>query len=278
MRIVTGGELALEFSDWMDENFSLPATDVPDLRDYRADPEAASIALRTMWGLGDKPIPNMIALLESKGVRVFSLADESPDIDALSTWQGATPLVFLNTVKSSERSRFDAAHELGHLVLHKHGGVPSRTEERDANVFAGAFLMPATSVRTYAPRELTIPGLIRAKKIWNVSLAGLAYRMHELGLVSEWQYYALFKEISALGYRKAEPESAPREHSQVLAKIFDVLRSEGVSKREIADQFGWHLDELNAMVFNLVLSPIRGGNPVDPPPSAEARDRLRLMK
>ncbi len=277
-RVVTGGELALEFSDWIDANFDLPSPDVPDLRQYRDNPEAAAIALRTEWGLGDKPIPNMVALLESRGVRVFSLADDCREIDAFSFWQGNTPIVFLNTIKSSERSRFDAAHELAHLVLHKHGGIPSRTEERDANAFAGAFLMPATSIRTYAPRTFTIPALIRAKHIWNVSLAGLAYRMHELKIVSDWQYYALFRELSAAGYRTMEPEGSPREQSQVFPQIFDALREEGISRRDLAAQFGWDLDELNALVFNLTLSPLRGGASEASTPSPDTREKLRVVK
>lgn len=93
-RAVAGGELALEFSDWIDANFDLPRPDVPDLRHYRNNPEGAAIALRTHWGFGDKPITSMVALLESKGVRVFSLAEDCREIDAYSFWQGETPLVF----------------------------------------------------------------------------------------------------------------------------------------------------------------------------------------
>ena len=277
-RAITGGELALEFSDWMDANFDLPQPDVPDLRQHREEPEAAAVALRTIWGLGDKPISNMVALLESKGVRVFSLAEDCHEIDAFSTWQGATPLVFLNTMKSAERSRFDAAHELAHLVLHKHGGVPNKTEERDAQVFASAFLMPRSSVEEFAPRVLTIRSLIKAKHIWNVSLVGLVYRMHKLGLISDWQQFALFREMSAAGYRTMEPEGSAREQSQVFPQIFESLRAEGISKRDLAAQFGWDLDELNALVFNLILSPMRGGAREASPPSEESRGNLRLVK
>ncbi len=262
----------------MDANFDLPTSDVPDFRQHRDAPEDAAVALRTMWGLGDRPISNMVALLESKGVRVFSLAEECYEIDAFSTWQGSTPLIFLNTLKSSERSRFDAAHELAHLVLHKHGGVPNKTEERDANAFASAFLMPRTSVEEFAPCVLTIQSLIQAKHIWNVSLAGLVYRLHKLGLISDWQQFSMFRELSAAGYRTMEPESAPREQSRVFPKIFETLRAEGVTKRELAARFGWELDELNSLVFNLILSPMRGGGQDTPAPSPDSRDKLRLVK
>jgi len=57
---------------------------------------------------------------------------------------------FLNTLKQSERGRFDAGHELGHLVLHQHGSPNGGQEiERAANDFAAAFLMPRSSVLAY---------------------------------------------------------------------------------------------------------------------------------
>ncbi|MEK2654790.1 ImmA/IrrE family metallo-endopeptidase [Pseudomonas aeruginosa] len=50
------------------------------------------------------------------------MAEETSQVNAFSCWRrGVTPFVFLNTQKSAEASRFDAAHELGHLVLHRHG-------------------------------------------------------------------------------------------------------------------------------------------------------------
>jgi Zn-dependent peptidase ImmA (M78 family)/DNA-binding XRE family transcriptional regulator len=276
-RAVAGGEMALELSDWLDANFDLPEPELPDLRHYRNDPEGAAIALRAAWGLGDKSIANMVHLLEAKGVRVFSLAEDCREIDAYSFWQGERPFIFLNTLKSSEHSRFDAAHELAHLVLHRHGGTPDRSEEREANAFAGAFLMPASSITSFAPRVVALPTLVQAKRHWNVSVAALAHRLHDLKLISDWQYWALCRDIQIAGYRTAEPETAPREHSQVFKKVFDALRAERIFKKELAAKFGWSMDELNALVFGLILSSVRGGGETSPP-SAEARDALRLVK
>jgi len=114
---LASGALAFLLNDWLEERFSLPSPDLPDLREE--EPEAAAITLRQHWGLGERPIKNMVHLLESKGVRVFSMAEDTTEVDAFSLWRETTPFVFLNTMKSAERSRFDAAHELGHLVLHR---------------------------------------------------------------------------------------------------------------------------------------------------------------
>jgi Zn-dependent peptidase ImmA (M78 family) len=67
--------------------------------------------------------------LESKGVRVFSLAANTVKVNAYALWKDEKPFVFLNTFKSTESSRFDAAHELGHLVLHQDGSVTGREAE-----------------------------------------------------------------------------------------------------------------------------------------------------
>src|SRR5262249_3228127 len=156
---------------------------------------------------------------ESKGVRVFSLAMNAVEVDAFSFWRGGTPYVFLNTRKSPEHSRFDAAHELGHLVLHKHGAPAGPGAERQANEFAAAFLMPREDILARAPRLATVDHLVKLKKVWSVSVAALAYRLHALGIISDWHHRSLFIEISKRGYRKQEPNPVARETSQVFQKV-----------------------------------------------------------
>jgi Zn-dependent peptidase ImmA (M78 family) len=136
----SAGAIAVELSHWIDQRFTLPEPDLPELVGY--EPEAAAEALRAHWGLGELSIPNCIHLLESKGVRVFSLAEECLEVDAFSMWCQGRPFVFLNTMKSAEHSRFDVAHELGHLVLHKNGGTGARSttccqEEEGRAAFEG---------------------------------------------------------------------------------------------------------------------------------------------
>ena len=113
---LAAGSLALEVMEWISARFDLPEADLLDLGAV-PDPAAAARMLRQHWAIGEKPIGNMIKLIESKGVRVFSLTEDTKNVDAFSCWRGDQAFVFLNTFKSTERSRFDAAHELGHLVL-----------------------------------------------------------------------------------------------------------------------------------------------------------------
>ena len=255
---LASGAMAMEFHDWMERRFGLPSCELPDLAGE--EPETAAIALRHEWGLGEKTIRNMIHLLESKGIRVFSMA-ETGDIDAFSLWRESTPFVFLNTMKSTEHSRFDAAHELGHLVLHRKVGSHGKTAEQEANHFASAFLMPQGSVLGRAPVLPSLNALIELKKQWIVSVAALAYRLHGLKLIRDWHYRSLCVEISQLGYRKNEPAGALPEMSLILGKVFQMLRSEGVTKADVARELNYNVEDLDNVIFGLVMTGLRGGGP-----------------
>lgn len=268
------GAIALLLHQWVDVRFDLPRAELPDLS-QETSPEAAAETLRRLWGLGELPVKNMIHLLEAKGIRVFSLSIDTVQVDAFSMWHAATPFVFMNTKKSCERSRFDAAHELGHLVLHRHAGARGQEVEREANAFASALLMPRASVLANAPHMATVDQLVRFKVFWTVSVAALAYRLHDIGLVSDWHYRNLCIEIAKRGYHKREPEEAPRETSQVLAKIFSVLRGEGVTKLDIADALNVHVEELDQLVFGLALTGLSSRNRVAV--TSTRRPQLRVV-
>ena len=136
---ISAGILGLELNDWIEERFALPEPNLIDLG-YETDIEAAARSLRQYWALGEKSIGNVIGLLETNGVRVFSLTENTASVDAFSFWRNDVPFIFLNTYKTAERSIFDCAHEVGHLVLHRHCGPrSSRSTEREADKFASSF-------------------------------------------------------------------------------------------------------------------------------------------
>jgi Zn-dependent peptidase ImmA (M78 family) len=251
------GALAISLSEWIAARFNLPGPNVPDLRGY--SPEAAAEAVRTEWSLGERPVKNMVHLLECQGVRVFSMAQECRSVDAFSLWRNGTPYIFLNTIKTAERSRFDAAHELAHLVLHRHAGSQSDLAEQEADSFASAFLMPKGSVLEAAPRLPSVDGLVKLKHNWKVSVAALAHRLRALQLLSDWHYRSLCIEISSRGFRKNEPESIQRETSQLLHKVFSTLRQERITKPMVAKELHIAPQELEALVFGLVLTQVDGG-------------------
>ncbi len=251
---LAAGTIALELSIWIDRRFDLPKPNIPNLRGFV--PEVAAQALREHWGIGERPIRNSIHLLEAQGVRVFSLVQECVELNAFSLWKAGLPFVFLNTMKSAESSRFDVAHELGHLALHQHGGPRGRAAELEADRFASAFLMPPGSVLAAAPRFSTVDNLLKLKKQWNVSAIALAHRLHFLRVISDWNYRTICIGLSERGGRTTEIEGGHRENSQLLTKVFEGLRKEHVSKTEIARELAIPNDDLNSLVFGLVIGPV----------------------
>jgi Zn-dependent peptidase ImmA (M78 family) len=196
----------------------------------------------------------MVHLLEAHGVRVFSLVQDCLTVDAFSFWRGNIPYVFLNSNKSAEHGRMDAAHELAHLVLHAHGGPTGRAAEHEAQAFASAFLMPERSVRAALRPGLTARQIIKAKRKWNVSAMGLTHRLERLDLLSEWQARTAYIQLTNLGYRKAEPDGIEREASQILPKVFAALRSEGVSRTDVARELNVPMDEISRVTFGLTVA------------------------
>lgn len=257
---IAAGALAVELNEWIEKRFELPTADIPSFRGIT--PEAAAEAVRVHWQLGEKPIRNVVHLLEQHGVRVFSLAEECREVDAFSLWRGGKPFVFLNTQKSAERSRFDAAHELGHLALHRHGGPGSRGREaeREADEFASAFLMPRASVLAVAPRYPTLSMIVSLKKQWSVSAAALVYRLRSVALLTEWHYRTLMVDLSERGYRTNEPNPGERETSQVLQKVFTALRAQGMTRAALAQDLGVEPPDVDALVFGLAFVALRAAH------------------
>ncbi len=268
---LAAGSLGLQLNSWIEEEFSLPKPNLLDLS-YETNPEAAARSLRAFWGLGEKAIADVLSLLEFNGIRVFSLSEETKSVDAFSFWRGDVPFVFLNTFKSAEHSVYDSVHELGHLVLHRHGGrMHSRFAEREANQFASAFLMPEADVRARIPRFVTVDVILRSKKRWRVSAMALAYRLHALDLLTDWQYKSACIQLSRRGYRSGEPDGIERETSKIWKKILAQLWTERTTKNEIASGLGLPLDEIQSLIWGLTGSVIR-------PDPVEVRGGLRTVK
>lgn len=251
---LAAGAISFIFDDWITERYSLPEPDILDLKNE--DPEVAAALMRQHWGLGTKPIKNMVHLLEGKGIRVYSLAESTSKVDAFSLWRNETPYVFLNSMKSAERSRFDAAHELAHLCLHAHGGASSRyidsDLEKEADAFAGAFLMPETDVRAICNEPIyTVEQLVDYKMRWRVSCSALNYGLHKYGLIPKSKYQSNYVEMSRRGWLKNEPRGIAREQSAVWQFVIDDLRAQGISKSEIADLLSIPATEIENCLFGL---------------------------
>lgn len=264
---ISASAFAFQISEWVSGKFNLPKIDLLDLSDQDRPAIAASL-LRGYWGLGEKPIGNVVKLLESKGIRVFSLCENTKNVDAYSCWENRVPYIFLNTYKTAERSRFDALHELGHLVLHSQDKPQGREAEREANEFASYFLIPQSDLIGNVPRVTSLSQLIRVKKRWGVSLAALSYRLHKTGYLTDWQYRTFCIDINRK-YKNTEPNGLPREVSVIWEKVFKELWKSGQSRSCIAKELSLPENEIEKLLFGLIDS--------RPPVEHGSNHKLRLV-
>lgn len=266
---VAAGSLGLQLNRWVEGKFALPKPNLIDLS-YERDPEVVAGLLRQHWGLGERPISSMLGLLETHGVRVFSLSENTASVNAFSFWRDGMPYVFLNNYKTAESSIFDTAHELGHLVMHRQDNPKEiKTAEREANAFAAAFLMPSKDVRARIARPITIANIISQKARWRVAAMALVVRLDSLKILTEWQYRSLCIELGRRGYRTAEPIGVERETSIIWRKVLAELWSEKTTKASIARDLHLPLDELEGLIWNLAA--------VNTPPERRLDGKLRVV-
>src|SRR5262249_33936377 len=151
---------------------------------------------------------------EHHGVIVGSMSAGSEEIDAFSRPSALRDVVLLNSDKDcGSRMRFDCAHELGHLILHRTQTTGTAETEAEAHAFASEFLMPKTAMCREFPRSPLIEWetLFKLKQRWRVSIQALVRRAFDLGVLSAVAYRRAYKYISWHGWRRNEPGEFPLE-------------------------------------------------------------------
>ena len=145
----------------------------------------------------------------------------SRKFDAQSQWfKRLPPIFFINKDTPSDRLRFTLAHEIGHVVMHRH---PTNNMEGEANQFASEFLMPRREILP----DLTPFSLERALRLklkWKVSIAALIMRAFDLDVITKSQKRRYFTQLSAAGYRITEPVSIPDETPSIIRQLIKVCQ------------------------------------------------------
>lgn len=242
-------EILIDYVDFPDRNFPDIAFSgrnaFSECADEEETSEIESIATqcRKFWGLGFGPIVNLQKTVESNGIIITSLFTDKDEIDAFSQSTiingNSVYIIVLNSTKNNVRTRFDIAHELGHIFLHpwsENIEELSRQEfkerESQANKFAGAFLLPRESFGndvSHYPTKLEY--YLHLKEKWNVSIQAMIYRAHQLKIISTTQYQYLMRQISKRGWRSCEPYDRPFNiEKTLLQEAIELLFSSGEMK------------------------------------------------
>lgn len=196
---------------------SLPEIDVNIDLENRNNIEDIAIKVRNYWKLGEKPIENMVNLLENKGIIVSTLNINNKKIDAFTQVHRVNNVnkycvVLSNDKQSVARRNFDAAHELGHIILHSNiekldelTSEEQRKLEEQANFFAASFLLPKNEFFNDLIQPLNLEYYKELKKKWKVSIAAMVMRARQLGRINNSQYVELVKTMNYRKWKTREP-------------------------------------------------------------------------
>lgn len=204
--------------------------------------------MREQWMLPTGPIPNMVELIEDLGGIVVPCDFGTELIDAMSQRIDGMPvLFFVNINAPTDRMRHTLAHELGHMLLHTLTVRSDEEMEDEADMFAGAFLLPSSEVRPQL-RRFDLRQLMNMKVYWKVSMAAIAVRADRLGLITPYQRKSFWMEMGRLGYRKREPNEPSREAPALLRRMISFhLKKLGYSIADIAKLLHLTIDEFQTM-------------------------------
>lgn len=238
-----------EISAFFQDALEWPPVNVPmlDVDDCRliSDDEIEYIAreCRQTWKLGAAPIPDVIQVMENAGIictRVTLGHLKMDGVSHLSVMDGRPYVLIAADKANGVRNRFDAAHELGHIVLHSK--IPAYQYEKrelynlleeQAHRFASAFLLPSESFALEVAWP-TLDNLLSLKPRWKVSVAAMIVRCRDLSLLNEELEMRLWKGRSARKWTKGEPgdDTIPFEQPKLMRRGIQLLIENGVFERD----------------------------------------------
>jgi Zn-dependent peptidase ImmA (M78 family)/transcriptional regulator with XRE-family HTH domain len=230
--VLARGRLVREVVHYLEGLLNFPEEAVTPLqRAVSSHADIATLAqeVRDAWGVGQAPIGNVIALLEVHGVIPVEVRGHSAQLDAFSTWADGRPMIFLSTDKAcASRRRWDAAHELGHLLMHSNRDAGDQELEREADLFASAFLIPQAQFVAVCSPRLSWTVLRDIKRRWGVSLSALVRKARDLAIYSEATYRRANVQHTTFGWRQhGEPDEPPMEHPSLITQAMEQLAAAG---------------------------------------------------
>ena len=183
-----------------------------------ATPQEAANILREYWGLGNRPIENIVYLAENNGLIVTDFETATGDVDAFShkitSDDMETYLIgYSKNKRTAARIHFDVAHEIGHILLHNWredleciDKEEFKEIELQAHAFASAFLLPEDEFRKdVSPYATNLAYYTELKKTWKVSIAAMIRRAKDLDIITADDYSRLMRNMQKQGIRKTEP-------------------------------------------------------------------------
>ena len=273
------GDLCIDFVELLESKGLLfPEEEVTDFNgsaDTDEEIEQAAMNFRRHWNMKLGPIPNIVKLVESKGIVVLPIEEVCSKVDAYSTWRGRRPCMLLSMAKTASRLRFDVSHELGHIVLHEETAAGEAKTERQADRFAGAFLAPRDSFIEECPRQWNYHAFHQLKFRWKMSIQALLYRAKDLGCISQSTYQRAMIQLTRNNMRKDEGTEWEMEKPVLVTQALELLRDQ-VTLSDLADEMSLYPNELRDMLSQCV--PKETLDKIDRKPEPDSARIVQLRK
>lgn len=206
--------------------------------------------LRRKWKLGRDPLPNLVELLETKGIKVYELEMEEDDCDGFSAETEMGPVIVLAPKKNLLRKRMTIAHEAAHVVLPLAASLTEKEEENVAKRFAGALLLPKeTFIAEFGKIRsgISIAELIELKVNFGASISAIMMRAKQLNLISEAVFLRFCKEAVAWRSARAEPGDeryhGNESHSRFRQLVHRAVAEDQISMSKAAALLGQNLGD-----------------------------------
>ena len=228
--------------------------------------EAANVVREHLELKENDPIISVVEVMELAGIRVMETTTKLA-IDAIAARLGEEDVVVLNSNVPNDRSRMNAAHELGHVLFRDYANpkpLNHKFLEKRAFEFASCFLLTKHMLRS-AFQGKSMVRLVQFKERFGISLAAMTYRAEVEGILSKNQAKKLWIEFSKRGWRRDEPGHVKRERATRFEQILEsAIPKKNLTWQQVSKITGIREDQLRQRLnqaigmYELIRSPEKG--------------------
>lgn len=197
--------------------------------------------IRKEWGLGEDGITDIISLLENKGIKVIEF-DAPSEFDGLSGTAGEDIVIVLNSnIRPTERKRFTALHEFGHLIMKFDKNVDDKAKEKLCHAFASEFLIPSKTFRdilgNISNSVLNMVAFAEIQRNFGISIDALIKKAKDEGMITGNRYknYHIRKNSNPSFKQYVEKSRIEKEQpSRFISIVYDAYSKSLISVSKAA--------------------------------------------
>ena len=259
--------LGMELNDFLRKEFNYPTPCIPQLKS--TSPEKIARELRVAWNVGESALPNVVQLLESKGVGVFGVL---PGTDLSFLKEGQFPCVFVPLGESAPVFRFEVVKQLGELILFPagHDGVCVHDVERDVMRFAVEFCVPEKFIVEHVEKSLKFGDVAYFSSGLKVPFDVFVWKLWDIGMLNAREYSGL---LMANKTRDVD-SSVVFDRS----RLFDVVVSDVGGLDVLARKLRFPIDVLGWLMLGVCPYAVFGSGAVELSTRRDVSRHLHVVK